>query len=216
MVPIESLRVLPMDDQIAAGDSLRVEILELFAEASAWASRKALLASSESGAERVGRNPKLNLFGFTVRRDWDSSAAYQWRREAKEQRETDKRVWDKRGRIKYRAKNLQKERERCRKKAEARRRSLAAGQRWTPEMREAQRLYRRIKKERTEQAEKLEAWKATAKKTRSRVACIGDSAAEHRRVLRAAQAQRRRDRMTTVQKQAEVAKAQQRRARRSK
>ncbi len=197
---------------------LTIGVLELFVEQYKWTTPRSLIATHESGGERVGRNPKMKFFGFTLLRPWQCGGAYQWRREAGEQETLDERARSRANFVRYRTKT--KERWRAYDR-EWRQRQRANR---TQEQREAQNRhnanYRRRKQEKAEQAAKLEAWKATAHKTKPRLSLLADSpetqAAERRRAQRVAQAQRRRDRMSKEQKAAEVLKAQQRRIAKAK
>lgn len=71
---------------------------------------------------------------------------------------------------------------------------------------------------RAEQVRKLELWKSlpAMRRPSSRFRVVSDAKTERRRVLRAAQAQRRRDRMTDERRKAESAKAIARKAKRGR
>ncbi len=145
---------------------LAIGVLELFAEQVRLASRKALVATSESTPDRAGGRPKLKLFGFGVYRSWETQAAFQWRREAREQRQMDRRAGRRMALRKYAAK-VHAERVLANREYRARVNS-------SPERKATRLAKRRVRqrrayalaKRRAEQAARLAALKAKAAMTR--------------------------------------------------
>jgi hypothetical protein len=176
---------------------LGVGVLEIFVEQYKWTTPRALLATHESGGERVGRNPKMKFFGFTLHRDWEGQASFQWRREAREQREMDERARVRRNWAAFYAVNAE------RRRASVRERMVTYRANMTPEqyakVLASNREGKRRRKAEKVQTRRLEEWKATPrKKTKARLSALPatpeTARAERRRAQRVAQAQRRRDR----------------------
>jgi hypothetical protein len=199
-----------MFEELSAEQRRQVEILELFAEQMTWAPLKALVATSESSPEMIGGKPRRKLFGFGVYRSFETHAAFQWRREAKEQRELDEMARQRRKGRAHRARNL----EACRaaNRVNERRRYSRLTDEQYQRILASNRESKRRKRLAERQAKNLEAWKSSPRpKTKARLRAAPTTPetakAEKRRAQRAAQAQRRRDRMTPEQRQVESAKA---------